>query len=120
MDSKQRQYVLVESEESTRHIWAVADHAAKLAAHLWIHIGPSGDPYGGIEWHMGNKRSHHDDKPSHEHCWLLQSPCWHDGSSLAAERWCERFKQDGMIENVAAWNYLSGLIERQKEDDTNA
>ena len=28
---------------------------------------------------------HEDRAPSHDHCWLLQCPCWHDGTSLYAQ-----------------------------------
>lgn len=36
---------------------------------------------GGIEGHSPTPYSE-GDKPSHEHCWLIDGPCWHEGSSL--------------------------------------
>lgn len=42
--------------------------------HSWI---------GGIECHWASAPDFmNPEKPSHEHCWLLGKPCWHDGSSL--------------------------------------
>lgn len=38
---------------------------------------------GGIEGHSPIPQSEYDSgKPSQEHCWLIDKPCWHDGSSL--------------------------------------
>ena len=37
---------------------------------------------GGIEGHSPKPREYDGETPHHEHCWLLQGPCWHDGSSL--------------------------------------
>ena len=41
--------------------------------------------YGGIETHWREQPDWASEKPSQEHCWLLQDQCWHDGSSLQAE-----------------------------------
>lgn len=40
--------------------------------------------YGGIECHSRTPFDYmgKDEEPSHAKCWLLNSPCWHDGSSL--------------------------------------
>ena len=37
----------------------------------------------GVEAH--SRRPTNDGPPSHDHCWLLKCPCWHDGSSLLAQ-----------------------------------
>jgi hypothetical protein len=40
---------------------------------------------GGIEMHYRTPPDYMSDQaPSHEHCRLLDAPCWHDGSSLYA------------------------------------
>ena len=38
----------------------------------------------GIEVHSRTPMNG-DEAPSHDHCWLLECPCWHDGSSLYAQ-----------------------------------
>lgn len=44
---------------------------------------------GGIEVHYRSPSDYmKDDAPSHNHCWVLECPCWHDGSSMqATEFW---------------------------------
>ena len=43
-----------------------------------------GDRYcGGLETHSRQPLGA-DEAPSHEKCWLLGGPCWHDGTSLYA------------------------------------
>lgn len=43
----------------------------------------------GIEFHYRQPPDYmKDDAPSHNRCWLLECPCWHDGSSMWAQ---ERF-----------------------------
>lgn len=46
-------------------------------------------PYGGgIEFHYRTPYRGRNEPPSHDECWLLKAPCWHDGSSLwASEYW---------------------------------
>ncbi len=41
--------------------------------------------YGGVEMHSRVPLSYSKEEPDHENCWLLNAPCWHDGSSLYAE-----------------------------------
>jgi hypothetical protein len=65
------------------HCWTVVGrHGAK---HL--HISPDADygDTGGIETHYREPPDYMaDDAPSHDQCWLLKAPCWHDGSSMHA------------------------------------
>ncbi len=67
------------------HLWSLANEDGG------IHISANISEWtrGGREW-MGGCETHYakcpdymdPDKPSHEHCWVLGTPCWHDGSSL--------------------------------------
>lgn len=42
-------------------------------------------PYG-IEYHFRTPPEYSAGKPAdHENCWLIGGPCWHDGSSMAAD-----------------------------------
>lgn len=66
------------------HEWSLADESGG------IHISAVLSEYQGWKEWMGGAETHYanppdymsDKKPSHEHCWLLGKPCWHDGSSL--------------------------------------
>ena len=49
-----------------------------------------GEKYGqrfscGLEMHSRTPL-YGDDPPSHDECWLLKCPCWHDGTSLYAQK----------------------------------
>jgi hypothetical protein len=83
----------------------------KVTRHMWTLVGPTGavhiwaepnDPnfaarwnqeyYGGIEIHSPTRLySFGDGKPDHDPCWLLNAPCWHDGSSLQFSEQVEPF-----------------------------
>ena len=48
--------------------------------------------YGGVDHFSAGLEFHHrqpihdsDYPPSHDECWLLKCPCWHDGTSLYAQ-----------------------------------
>ena len=42
--------------------------------------------FGGLEVHCRQPPAYREgDEPDNSECWLLDGPCWHDGSSLAAE-----------------------------------
>lgn len=86
------QYTLTRPFGSWRHEWVV--EGARMALSLWIHdMGEEhakkyGDPRysGGIEIHYRAPPDYmRDQAPRHE-CSMLGGLCWHDGSSLQAER----------------------------------
>ena len=67
-----------------------------MGRHLGISLNIAvyaGDPSGGIEYHYREPPEHmQDEAPSHDHCWLLKAPCWHDGSStLVTDFWIPRW-----------------------------
>lgn len=72
------------------HTWVVI--GARMALHLKItdmgeeHRVKYGGRYsGGIEFHWREPPEYMaDEPPSNDHCWVLQAPCWHGGSSLQA------------------------------------
>jgi len=74
------------STGSARHFWVVVGPLAGV--HLWVEVG-NGFPFGGFETHYRNPPKYMaDDSPSHDNCWVLKCPCWHDGTSLwATEYW---------------------------------
>lgn len=53
---------------------------------------------GGVEFHYRQPTSYMaaDYGSTHEHCWILQGPCWHDGTSLwASEHWIPLLEREG-------------------------
>jgi hypothetical protein len=86
------EYKLTERFGRCTHQWTcVGRHGA-----LHLHINEGTDqfgPSGGIEIHYRAPPDYMaNDAPSHDECWLLKQPCWHDGSSLqASEYWIPRW-----------------------------
>lgn len=69
-----------------RHIWFIVGE--KGGVHIWatekskeLSDRFGGRFYGGIECHW-RQAQHGEAEVSHDHCWLLKGPCYHDGSSL--------------------------------------
>lgn len=85
VDGKVFTYQVVVRGSHVMHLWSLADEKGG------IHVSASLTEWqsGGREW-MGGAETHYaaapdymnPDEPSHEHCWVLGKPCWHDGSSL--------------------------------------
>lgn len=108
---------------SPSHIWSAI--GAKSGIHLWIRdSGEKANPdsrfYGGIEIHYRQPPDYmRDDPPSHDECWLLKCPCWHDGSSLQASEiyipmWLANpHDHDGMFE------IISRRLSKQEESSRN-
>ena len=69
------------------HTWSLVGDRGGIHVSAWV-TPPLAGFYdyprwmGGIEGHSPVWREYDSEKPSHEHCWLLGGPCWHDGSSL--------------------------------------
>lgn len=67
-----------------KHIWSVVN----AAGGIHLHISQHGESvYGGLELHSRTPLYGSDRAPTGENCWLIGGPCWHDGSSLAAEEY---------------------------------
>lgn len=66
---------------SPLHSWTcIARHGA---IQLRISEYKPGEWSGGLEIHYRQPPEYMaDNAPSHEKCWLLGQPCWHDGTSL--------------------------------------
>ena len=66
-----------------QHVWSVV--GPEGGVHIWARESTmkfSNERFiGGVEVHA--KKPMYGDQPvSHEHCWLLGGPCYHDGTSL--------------------------------------
>lgn len=67
------------------HLWSLAneDGGIHISASISEWSDGAREWLGGCETHYAKCPDYMDpDKPSHEHCWVLGAPCWHDGSSL--------------------------------------
>ena len=104
------------------HVWSVV--AARGGAHLHISEWPDAsiETSGGIEVHFRfAPESMRDDPPSHDRCWLLQCPCWHDGSSLqVTETWIPLWRSapndhEMILDRLAAWLFTQ--IENEESAD---
>jgi hypothetical protein len=78
------QYIIHE-EGVPRHIWSVDGAAGGIHLFIWPMDIEAIGYIGGIEVHWRTQPSwSNSSEPDHERCWLLDGPCWHDGSSLEA------------------------------------
>lgn len=83
-----RKHEYTETSYDKSWIWFVEN--AHGGCHLHIRQHSAGETglrhYGGIEYHSRTPFGHGpDDAPDHRECYFLKCPCWHDGSSIAAE-----------------------------------
>ena len=107
-----RKYELSFPFGQPRHVWSIVG----AAGGIHLHITDYGDPrdcggtryQGGVEVHWRHPPpSLAGDPPSHDQCWLLGCPCWHDGSSLqASERYIPVWETGGELVHEYIWNML--------------
>jgi hypothetical protein len=78
------QYIMALRHGRTNHMWALSNKAGAIHISGWQHEWDGRAEWlGGVECHWPSAPEWaRNDKPSHDHCWLLEGPCWHDGSSL--------------------------------------
>lgn len=73
-----------------------------------------------IEVHRNYCPDKHFRAPDHTNCWLLKAPCWHDGSSTAAECILEEVIEyneqgdDGAIYELLEAKYYEYLGEKEE------
>ena len=84
--------------------WAVVGPAGGI--HVWCIADFS---YGGVEQHSSPPTYDPDKKPDSEDCWLLNAPCWHDGSSVY---WRDSWRQ---TVGFAVWDGNDEAIWRRLE-----
>lgn len=77
------QYRLTVRGGRDQHTWSLNGPRGGIHVAAWESSGWRDEHWmGGIEGHSPTPREYESEKPSHEHCWLIGKPCWHDGSSL--------------------------------------
>lgn len=71
--------------------WAHSYELVGRHGALHLHINDMGEKHAdrysaGLEIHYRSPPEYMDDKPpTHDECWLMKCPCWHDGTTLYAE-----------------------------------
>ena len=91
-------------EDTNTHRWCVVGEHGAVDVWMTDNRGayPDQNPnyavYGGVEMHSRTKL-YDQEKPNHKECWLLDGPCWHDGSSLQFQ---ERFVYDNLEDTLDA------------------
>jgi len=85
------------------HEWSLAGNDGGVHIHGFrsSYDGYGQEWLGGIEYHWATAPDYMDaDNPSHEYCWLLNKPCWHDGSSLQfSERIAPMLPENDVLED---------------------
>jgi hypothetical protein len=104
-----------------RHTWSLV--GAKGGLHLHISELKTAqfedEKYsGGIEIHYRYPPEYREnDAPSHNNCWLLGCPCWHDGSSLqVSEIWIPLWKVD-KHDHDRMFGLLAGDFEQKLKNE---
>jgi hypothetical protein len=79
------QYIVAVRGGRATHMWTLSNADGAVHIHGWMHESPSygREWLGGIEIHSPKQLYGSEPAdPTQKHCWLLDGPCWHDGSSL--------------------------------------
>lgn len=103
------------------HTWIVI--ARHLAMHLHVtDLGEENDPRycGGIEQHWREPPNYmKDEAPSHDRCGVLEAPCWHEGSSMAAtDHWIPHWLVD-VNDHDRMFRLLEGEVNKRTEEEKN-
>lgn len=69
-----------------RYGWEIVGAKGGVSLHIsGPHVYDNTDHWdAGLEYHSRTPRGSDKSPPSHDECWLLHAPCWHDGTSLYA------------------------------------
>lgn len=120
MDRYRKRYVKTWFIDSWEHRWEIV--GARAGAHLSIRPYKSGDKIehsAGLEMHYRNPPAYMGDcAPSHNRCFLLEGPCWHDGTSMyAQERFVPLFldgDEDAIFSEMIRW--VDGRLAEERRD----
>ena len=101
-----------------KHIYICRGRHGAMHFHITdlgeVHAKKYGHRYSsGLEAHHRTPPSYMDDRaPSHEECWVIGGPCWHDGTSLYAEESLLPF----WLQDPHDHERMFRLLEREYED----
>jgi len=111
-----------EDAEKSRYTWSLVGPDGGV--HIWAQLLPEDSLtrhmhgsqfYGGVECHW-KKPVYENQEVSQEHCWLLNGPCYHDGSSLY---FSERIAPTLSLENIKkphTTSYIQSVLLSWYED----
>ena len=101
------------------HIWCLIGDAGAIHIHASLSEWDGRKEWiGGIECHFASAQDYMDpEKPSHDHCWLLGKPCWHDGTSLGFSEQVAPMlpfphNPDPHAMHASAHGYVDGVLRR--------
>lgn len=101
-------YELIWPWDEPCHVWSLVGAAGGVHCHLRRYR--ENEWTGGIELHSRTPLGENKHKaPSQKDCHLIGGPCWHDGSSLAAEGFTERLRAGETAEDLH-WSVFSTLL----------
>lgn len=91
MRFRNHKYKWAKPFDQIRHQWSFVGPRGGISFHVSRWEGDDkgkhdqfGGPTAGLEFHRSFDPSDGREAPSHSPCWLLKTPCWHDGTSLYA------------------------------------
>lgn len=115
MSKLEYNYIPPSEDNLNTHMWTGVGENGGI--HIWARPAPELDGhyfseryYGGIEVHR--KITEVDEyRCSHENCWLIGGPCYHDGSSLYfSERIEPMFRNEPLPFGDAVHNWMYAII----------
>lgn len=91
----------------------------ELGIHIWIAKSEvpllGREYYGGLEMHYRAAPDYmRESPPSQKMCWLLEAPCWHDGTSLYASEVIIPFWKLDPDNDERMFEFLRDEYERRK------
>jgi hypothetical protein len=102
-----RKYTWTKPFGSVRHSWSFVGEHGGIELHVSVSTDNKWDDSAGVEIH----RFKGDGAPNHLDCWLLKSPCWHDGSSLYASETLWPVVKSMLPDHDAIFRYLEGVAD---------
>jgi len=95
------------------HQWSVKDDEFGIHLHITDYRESDNatmkklEPSGGLEIHYRTPpEGMKGQAPSQDDCWLLRTPCWHDGSSLSAAEFFDVWDQSDVAAFAEAERWL--------------
>ena len=83
-DAKKCKYTYVCDDDGVHEAHSYQCVGNEFGLEFWVRV-INGSMFGGLEMHYRTAPDYMDRKhPSHEHCHVIDGPCWHDGTSLYA------------------------------------
>ena len=99
-----------------RFIWTLLGEPGGL--HLWIKKSMFDEEYfGGVECHY--RKAPAGREMTNDNCWLLNAPCYHDGSSLMAERIFIPMWEEDPKDHNRIFTKLEEVAKANLEEDNN-